>query len=293
MQSHVVWGTVEQPSKDSESSGNTKNADDAARNMGFSAPNLGQVQDKVGWRQVEWRSWSDSEPKSLPVSSDVEATTSLPSVAESRQRAGPSAASAASAAESGAARGGAELPAGAASCRGAPSGAPSGAPPSGGPARGEGEAAAGRAEAQDEGLVELAAAAEIWSRGSEQHRSGNCRPCHYAHTKSGCRSGSECNFCHIPHTTVKQTRVCATRRRQCQRVASFLQQAHLEGRPGLQEAVKSFTSRSQFLHGILVDDLKKQPEQNDVGPATQARSVAAQGAAAVAMGAPRRSIMSL
>ncbi|CAE7561766.1 GekBS024P [Symbiodinium sp. CCMP2456] len=36
-----------------------------------------------------------------------------------------------------------------------------------------------------------------WSRGSERHGTGNCRPCLFQWTASGCKDGQECDFCHL------------------------------------------------------------------------------------------------
>ncbi|CAE7428439.1 RPH1 [Symbiodinium natans] len=36
-----------------------------------------------------------------------------------------------------------------------------------------------------------------WSRGSQQHNSGLCRPCLFQWTASGCKDGQDCEFCHL------------------------------------------------------------------------------------------------
>lgn len=36
-----------------------------------------------------------------------------------------------------------------------------------------------------------------WSRGSERHGTGNCRPCLFQWTASGCKDEQDCDFCHL------------------------------------------------------------------------------------------------
>jgi len=40
---------------------------------------------------------------------------------------------------------------------------------------------------------------ELPSLGSAAHHMGNCRPCHYSASKSGCAKGARCTFCHFKH----------------------------------------------------------------------------------------------
>eukprot|EP00419_Tripos_fusus_P062635 CAMPEP_0172932308 /NCGR_PEP_ID=MMETSP1075-20121228/219935_1 /TAXON_ID=2916 /ORGANISM="Ceratium fusus, Strain PA161109" /LENGTH=365 /DNA_ID=CAMNT_0013793635 /DNA_START=110 /DNA_END=1207 /DNA_ORIENTATION=- len=70
--------------------------------------------------------------------------------------------------------------------------------------------------------VEWLRKAGMWSVGSAKHGSGLCRPCHYCHTKDGCRAGEDCQFCHLPHTSVDQKRPCRARRRQCRIIADIV-----------------------------------------------------------------------
>merc|ERR1719329_983766 len=38
-----------------------------------------------------------------------------------------------------------------------------------------------------------------YSRGSELHASGACKPCNFFHKPGGCSSGQACEFCHFFH----------------------------------------------------------------------------------------------
>jgi len=39
----------------------------------------------------------------------------------------------------------------------------------------------------------------VWSAGATSHAEGLCKPCHFVHTTKGCKTGTDCTFCHMPH----------------------------------------------------------------------------------------------
>jgi hypothetical protein len=41
------------------------------------------------------------------------------------------------------------------------------------------------------------------SRGSKNHKTGQCRPCFAYNSPEGCHIGKKCNFCHFPHDAFK------------------------------------------------------------------------------------------
>jgi len=55
------------------------------------------------------------------------------------------------------------------------------------------------------------------SIGSSQHSEGMCRPCAFANTAKGCRSGGECRFCHYIHVQKTAKRPNNKRRRRLQK----------------------------------------------------------------------------
>lgn len=94
--------------------------------------------------------------------------------------------------------------------------------------------------------------ANLWSVGSSMHGIGECKPCHYAHTKEGCRSGAKCGFCHMPHTIPREAAmISSTRRRQCMFVARLLEEAEQRESPGYEHVAAILTSDSQFLEDRL------------------------------------------
>mmetsp|Transcript_64384 Transcript_64384/g.149786 ORF Transcript_64384/g.149786 Transcript_64384/m.149786 type:complete len:219 (-) Transcript_64384:87-743(-) len=79
------------------------------------------------------------------------------------------------------------------------------------------------------------APSEVWSKGSAFHSSGDCRPCHFfAGGKAKCRQGSECNFCHLPHTPRPRPPGKVKRARAKRQVTQLIEKAAAEGAPSEQ-----------------------------------------------------------
>eukprot|EP00429_Kryptoperidinium_foliaceum_P067555 CAMPEP_0176070926 /NCGR_PEP_ID=MMETSP0120_2-20121206/35423_1 /TAXON_ID=160619 /ORGANISM="Kryptoperidinium foliaceum, Strain CCMP 1326" /LENGTH=245 /DNA_ID=CAMNT_0017404579 /DNA_START=63 /DNA_END=800 /DNA_ORIENTATION=+ len=91
----------------------------------------------------------------------------------------------------------------------------------------------------------------LWSRGSAQHVTGNCKACHYIHTTRGCANGADCKFCHIPHTGVDRSKVCVSKRDHCNEIANVLA-ARFESDPDtFRQVAVVVAHRSAFLQQVL------------------------------------------
>lgn len=55
--------------------------------------------------------------------------------------------------------------------------------------------------------------------GSLGHASGDCQPCHFVHTRIGCKYLAACEYCHLEHPRKKRERPSRLQRRQCQSLA--------------------------------------------------------------------------
>lgn len=55
--------------------------------------------------------------------------------------------------------------------------------------------------AETESELEMGKLEDLPSRGSKNHYSGKCRPCHAFVSVGGCPHGSQCNFCHLQHVS--------------------------------------------------------------------------------------------
>jgi len=53
------------------------------------------------------------------------------------------------------------------------------------------------------------------SLGSAKHASETCKPCHYFHSKSGCKLDRECGFCHYSHPKSSKTDLPKLQRNLC------------------------------------------------------------------------------
>ncbi|CAL1171855.1 unnamed protein product [Cladocopium goreaui] len=60
------------------------------------------------------------------------------------------------------------------------------------------------------------------SKGSVGHDKGNCRPCHYFHSRTGCANGDQCNFCHLKHPKRSRVRIPKQYRQQCRALAQLV-----------------------------------------------------------------------
>lgn len=97
---------------------------------------------------------------------------------------------------------------------------------------------------------------ELWSTGSALHTEGKCKPCHYVYTISGCDNGKNCAFCHLPHTKKNRPRPCKTKRLQCKKIVSLLEDSYREKPEKFVEAVKAVSSQSSYLQVILRQRLR-------------------------------------
>eukprot|EP00928_Gymnodinium_smaydae_P069934 TRINITY_DN5381_c0_g1_i1.p1 TRINITY_DN5381_c0_g1~~TRINITY_DN5381_c0_g1_i1.p1 ORF type:complete len:186 (-),score=8.11 TRINITY_DN5381_c0_g1_i1:125-682(-) len=60
---------------------------------------------------------------------------------------------------------------------------------------------------QDLAGVQILHTTCLQSVGSRLHAQNRCVPCKFLRTKSGCRNGANCHFCHEPHTEMTTSQV--------------------------------------------------------------------------------------
>mmetsp|Transcript_129947 Transcript_129947/g.259225 ORF Transcript_129947/g.259225 Transcript_129947/m.259225 type:complete len:227 (-) Transcript_129947:300-980(-) len=71
-------------------------------------------------------------------------------------------------------------------------------------------------------LSDATAAQSTTPSGSALHAEGGCSPCHFFSTRKGCRAGTTCKFCHMPHDIPPRTRPCKERRAKAKRLADAM-----------------------------------------------------------------------
>lgn len=104
--------------------------------------------------------------------------------------------------------------------------------------------------------VELVSA---WSVGSEKHATGNCRVCHYFHTKAGCNNGANCTFCHLIHTRRRpKSRPCKSRRVKCKGMAESLDEVWEQDPEKAQEMASELLNRGNgYLRKVVQSKMRQ------------------------------------
>jgi len=106
---------------------------------------------------------------------------------------------------------------------------------------------------------------EHWSKGSDAHHSGQCRPCHYLQTKLGCVKGVDCEFCHLSHTKKSRPRPCKAKRTQCKRMLGMLDTVFAPNSDQFAEAAEMLSAKSPYMRTVIRSRMKLQ-EGEDGGP---------------------------
>lgn len=119
-------------------------------------------------------------------------------------------------------------------------------------------------EDEDALLQAMRQASEFWSVGSASHSKGTCKPCHYIHTKTGCMHGSECPFCHVPHTKKSRQKPGKSKREHCHTFFGALEELSRHKSDQFVEAMRSASSRSTYMERILERHLQHKEEQEEV-----------------------------
>lgn len=102
---------------------------------------------------------------------------------------------------------------------------------------------------------------ELRSIGSRAHATGNCRPCRYFSTDSGCRNGKHCKFCHLQHRAQprpskhKRELVKRVVNSVCDDVSSAVLQATI------QDLERDQSAEGRYLNHVMRSRLRGQQEQ--------------------------------
>mmetsp|Transcript_77807 Transcript_77807/g.241796 ORF Transcript_77807/g.241796 Transcript_77807/m.241796 type:complete len:259 (+) Transcript_77807:111-887(+) len=137
----------------------------------------------------------------------------------------------------------------------------------------QGEAAEGDAEEdeeeeeEEEGRVPNGGS---YSAGSKLHDSGGCRPCHYVATKTGCKNGADCTFCHLDHPKRFRPRPCKSKRNKCKRIAGMLDMVFANDPLQFQEAVDLLSNQRGYLSTVVKSKVRNLTAQAGSDAATGA-----------------------
>jgi len=98
------------------------------------------------------------------------------------------------------------------------------------------------------------------SPGSIQHESGKCNPCHYFHTKTGCKIGSTCCYCHM-HGMDVRPRPCKSKRAKAKSQVGILD--NIDDPEDLKQCAAEMESRGGYLKVLVQSKLRQQQHQQE------------------------------
>mmetsp|Transcript_47940 Transcript_47940/g.95380 ORF Transcript_47940/g.95380 Transcript_47940/m.95380 type:complete len:204 (-) Transcript_47940:69-680(-) len=103
------------------------------------------------------------------------------------------------------------------------------------------------------------------SRGSVKHESGKCSPCHYFHTKAGCKNGSTCGYCHM-HGKDFRPRPCKSKRAKAKSQVGILD--NIDDPEIVERIATEMESKGGYLKVVVQSKLRQQ--QHPPQPPVQA-----------------------
>lgn len=96
------------------------------------------------------------------------------------------------------------------------------------------------------------------SVGGLKHGTGKCKPCHYFATTTGCVNGQDCHFCHFPHTKKSRPRPCKSKRLQCKKFISVMEDLKTKDPAKFNETMQTVSERSKYVQGMLNKHIQRQ-----------------------------------
>mmetsp|Transcript_16116 Transcript_16116/g.25784 ORF Transcript_16116/g.25784 Transcript_16116/m.25784 type:complete len:312 (+) Transcript_16116:80-1015(+) len=111
------------------------------------------------------------------------------------------------------------------------------------------------------------------NQGSEAlHDAGECKPCLYLNSRTGCLNGKGCRFCHLPHLKKNRPRPCKAKRNQCKQIVNMLHAVFGEDSQEFQQASERLSCESTYMRSILGKQNDPVAEKDSRPPATQLAS---------------------
>lgn len=111
----------------------------------------------------------------------------------------------------------------------------------------------------------------LWSVGSQGHVDGLCKPCHFSHAPKGCKSGFNCNFCHLPHVRYSNgNRPSRDRRAKCKELWDSIHELYGGSMDEASDLLREVASQSFYMQRIITNGDKDEPEQGQRPAVTEA-----------------------
>jgi len=83
------------------------------------------------------------------------------------------------------------------------------------------------------------------------HDAGKCKPCLFAHTKTGCSNGDACQFCHLKHRS-RAPRPSRSTRNRCKQIVAMVKET-----AGDTEVLQSFAKQHTYIERLLTQEIEK------------------------------------
>jgi len=93
-----------------------------------------------------------------------------------------------------------------------------------------------------------------WSAGSTNHAAKKCTPCIHFTTKTGCKHGESCRFCHLEHTEDTKRgrhRPCKATRNQCKQLLSQMNDLYKDDPEQKRIAYQTLAEQSPYMKSLL------------------------------------------
>jgi len=103
----------------------------------------------------------------------------------------------------------------------------------------------------------------VWSAGTAGHVAGLCKPCHFVHTQKGCKSGANCEFCHLPHVGPSESgnRPSKEKRELCKALLGSPSAFYGNRLDKVNKMLKFMSSQSAYMQKLLTSSDEGEPEE--------------------------------
>merc|ERR1712008_461584 len=108
------------------------------------------------------------------------------------------------------------------------------------------------------------------------HARGACKPCHFMHSLKGCKSGSDCTFCHLPHVACSEessNRPSKDKREKIKQIVASVCATYGNQSEETRSLLNEVASQSSYMQKIILENQLKQLEPGEFSRKTSARNM--------------------
>lgn len=93
--------------------------------------------------------------------------------------------------------------------------------------------------------------ASSMSNWTSLHASGECTPCRFVNTKAGCRSGSDCTYCHLSHRQRIRARPCKAKRAECRQKIALVDTIFVGDEAKRDTAIQNLYNEGSYMRTLI------------------------------------------